>query len=290
MEPLRVTDVMSRRVETLWEWEECSVESLLRRFRQFHHLPVLDRERRVVGMLTPADVLYASMQSRPIRVRDVMTSPAVTIDAREPVEGAAKQMVEERIHSLPVVGRSGELLGIVTGTDLMRALAGAHPPPAWRGDVPVDSVMTHDPMTLEPDATIADAAALMADAGVRHVPIVDPNGTVVGIVSDRDLREALRGDVARWPQAPADRLDEPILSAMTPNPVALRSGTSIRGALEGVTDERVGALPVVDEQDRLLGIVSYVDLLDWIRREEAARKEREPQPVPPSEPDLWSPP
>jgi CBS domain-containing protein len=290
MEPLRVTDMMSRRVETLSEWEECSVDSLLRRFRQFHHLPVLDRERRVVGMVTPADVLYASMRSQSIRVRDVMTSPAVTVDARAPVEAAAKQMVEERIHSLPVVGRSGELLGIVTGTDLMRALAGAHPPPARPGDVPVDSVMTHDPMALEPDATIADAAALMVDAGIRHVPIVDPNGTVVGIVSDRDLREHLRGDVARWPQAPADRLDEPISSVMTPNPVALLSGTSIRGALEGFTDERVSALPVVDEQDRLLGIVSYVDLLDWIRREEAARKERAAQPAPPVESDLWSPP
>lgn len=289
MEPLRVSDVMSRRVETLSEWEEFSIDTLRRRFRHFHHLPVVDHERRVVGVVTPADALYTSMRSRSVRVRDVMTAPAVTIDEHEPVEVAAKQMVEERIHSLPVVGRSGELVGIVTGTDLMRALAGAHPVPARPGDVPVDAVMTHDPMTLGPDATIADAAELMADAGVRHIPIVDPGGTIVGIVSDRDLREQLRGDVARWPEAPAERLDEPISSVMTPNPVALRSGTSIRGALEGFTDERVSALPVVDAQDHLLGIVSYVDLLDWIRREEA-RREREAEAAPPPEMDVWSPP
>ena len=287
MEPVRVGDVMSRRVETLSEWEECRVDSLLRRFRQFHHLPVLDRDRRVVGVVTPADALYTSMQSRSVRVREVMTAPAVTIGEHEPIEVAAKQMIEERIHSLPVVGASGELVGIVTGTDLLRALAGAHKVPARPADMSVDTVMTHGPLTLGSDATIADAAALMADAGVRHLPIVDPGGTLLGIVSDRDLREQLRGDIARWPEAPPDRLDEPLSSVMTPNPVALRSGTSIRGALEGFTDERVSALPVVDDQDHLLGIVSYVDLLDWIRREEEERRERE---APSGEAELGSPP
>src|SRR5512140_3076944 len=133
MEPLRVSDVMSRKVETLSEWEECGVDALLRRFRHFHHLPVVDHERRVVGVVTPADALYTSMRSRSVRVREVMTTPAITVDEHEPIEVAAKQMIDERIHSLPVVGRSGELLGIVTGTDLMRALAGAHPAPARPG-------------------------------------------------------------------------------------------------------------------------------------------------------------
>ncbi|MFY0583214.1 CBS domain-containing protein [Cystobacter fuscus] len=66
---------------------------------------------------------------------------------------------------------------------------------------------------------------------------------------------------------------------MTPDPLSLRSGTPVAQALEIFTDERVGAIPVVDEEGRLLGILSYIDLLRWLReRPGEARKQEGGEP------------
>jgi CBS domain-containing protein len=66
------------------------------------------------------------------------------------------------------------------------------------------------------------------------------------------------------------RLDE----VMTPDPLSLRSGAPIAQALELFTDARVGAIPVVDQQWRLLGILSYIDLLRWLRERPGEARER----------------
>jgi CBS domain-containing protein len=52
---------------------------------------------------------------------------------------------------------------------------------------------------------------------------------------------------------------------MTPDPISIRKGTPLADALEILTVERVGALPVVDDMDEVVGILSYIDLLAWLR-------------------------
>ncbi len=268
MEPLRVRDVMTRHVEHVLASERLGVAALLRRFGRFHHLPVLDERRRVVGMLTPTDVLAEASKPpgrRPLFVRDLMSSPAETVDASDPLEVAARRMIDAGIHSLAVTGRSGELLGIVTATDLVRALAGGAAVPERIEDVPVDDLMTRDVVTVGPDATVADAAAALAEAGVRHLPVVDADGTLVGIVSERDLRSQLGAELMRWPHSPTEQLRESIVALMAPNPTALKSGTPLARAFDAFADERLSAVPIVDDRDRLEGILSYVDVLRWLR-------------------------
>jgi acetoin utilization protein AcuB len=55
----------------------------------------------------------------------------------------------------------------------------------------VKNVMTRKPYTIDPEAPIAMAAALMRDRGVRHLPVVDHGGKLVGMISDRDVRDAV---------------------------------------------------------------------------------------------------
>ncbi len=140
--------------------------------------------------------------------------------------------------------------------------------------VPLSVVMTRGPATVEESAPISDAAAEMAAGGFRHLPVVDATGALVGMISERDLRARLGTDVARFADATADALAEPVLEVMTPDPVSLPPGATLAQALEVFADERVGAIPVVDDGDRPVGIVSYVDLLGMIRElsEIAARR------------------
>jgi CBS domain-containing protein len=131
--------------------------------------------------------------------------------------------------------------------------------------VPLSVVMTRGPATVEEAAPVSDAAAEMAAGGFRHLPVVDATGALVGMISERDLRARLGTDVRRFADATADALTEPVLEAMTPDPVSLPPTATLAQALEVFADERVGAIPVVDAADRPVGIVSYVDLLGMIR-------------------------
>ena len=99
--------------------------------------------------------------------------------------------------------------------------------------------------------------------GVRHLPVVDGDKRLVGILSDRDIRAAYGNTLS--PQAdhqPRARLD--VLSVgdvMTREPLTTTPESSIADLAHQFADRRVGAMPVLDTEERLIGMVSYVDIL-----------------------------
>lgn len=111
------------------------------------------------------------------------------------------------------------------------------------------SVMTPEPVVVGPDDLLEEAAERMARFRIRHLPVVTDTGEVVGMLSDRDLRIAVKSiALAR------------VSSAMTPMPMAVPPTAPLHEVALALAYERIGALPVVDE-GRLVGIVSHVDLL-----------------------------
>ena len=132
-------------------------------------------------------------------------------------------------------------------------------------DVPVQRVMTANPISIEPEASLAEAAGALLRGGFRHLPVVDPAGRPVGMVSERDLRARLGTDLYGFSRATVEALTEPASGVMTPDPVSVRLGARLAEVIDTFADERVGARLVVDEADRVRGIVSYVDLLLWPR-------------------------
>jgi acetoin utilization protein AcuB len=141
-----------------------------------------------------------------MRVRDVMTAGPMTIDPEAPVETAVTVMRERRLRHLPVVDDGGRLVGIVTDRDVRSAIFGPaiveYLPATERGrlaalaralnDVRVRHVMTWGARTIGPDAPVAQAAAVMADARVGSLPVID-SGRLVGIVTERDVLKSLAG-------------------------------------------------------------------------------------------------
>jgi CBS domain-containing protein len=131
--------------------------------------------------------------------------------------------------------------------------------------IPVSAVMTRGPATVDELAPLADAAAEMAAGGFRHVPVVDSDGRLVGMVSERDLRALLGTDLHGFSGTAEAVLHERVAEVMTPDPIALPPHAALGEALAIFADDRVGAVPIVDDDERLVGIVSYVDLLGTIR-------------------------
>lgn len=115
----------------------------LLRSRAFRHLPVVDREGRLVGITTEKSLVYASPASdlslsvfevdfllSRMKVEQVMTREVVTVSPDLPIEEAARVMIDHRIGCLPVV-EEGRLIGIISDTDIFRVfvegLGGGHP-------------------------------------------------------------------------------------------------------------------------------------------------------------------
>lgn len=127
-------------------------------------------------------------------VREVMSSPVVTVGPRTPVKQAVRLLDEHRITSMPVVDEEGRLVGVVSEADVLRdalppdrrtheRLVELAAPPVH---LVVTDVMTHLPMSVGPDDDLVDAVELMVDTQVKSLPVVS-SGQVVGMVSRRDV-------------------------------------------------------------------------------------------------------
>jgi len=128
----------------------------------------------------------------------------------------------------------------------------------------VSRSMTRRVITVNPDTTIFEAQELMGAHGIRHLPVVDSGGKLIGIVTDRDLRSALPYRFFKEGISPADKEGFQNLTVndiMTRKVIAIPPSYTIQDALLVIQNSRVGALPVVDEEGRLKGIISVRDLL-----------------------------
>lgn len=92
--------------------------------KDLHHIPVVNENNAVVGIVARRDLQVAAQHFKelPMEVSEVMHSPVVTISPAEPLTAAARQMIDKRIGGLPVMDKNGEMVGILTETDLLRAL------------------------------------------------------------------------------------------------------------------------------------------------------------------------
>jgi CBS domain-containing protein len=132
----------------------------------------------------------------------------------------------------------------------------------------VKDIMTRNPITIDPDAPLGTAMAVMVDRKIRHLPVVDEQGAVVGIITDRDLRSvALAPALEEYLSATARRRLRGIAStlenlqvrdAMTVNAITARPDMPVRQAAALMLEARVGSLPVI-EHGKLVGIVTDRD-------------------------------
>jgi len=122
-----------------------------------------------------------------VRVSEIMTSAAVIDQSDDTLAEAARKMWKQQTGSLLVMDGE-DLVGIVTERDVLKAVShGSHPE-----EVRVSEVMSKDLVTVSPSTSLREAAKVMADRWIRHLPVLDA-GKVVGVLSQRDLAGVLAG-------------------------------------------------------------------------------------------------
>jgi acetoin utilization protein AcuB len=128
-------------------------------------------------------------------------------------------------------------------------------------------VMTPNPITVTPDATLAEVWDLMREADIRHVPVVQA-GVLTGMVSDRDLASLDAARVLTTDGADALRraLATPVVTVMSSDVICVEMEDDLDDVIELMLEHKVGAIPVVRRDTRdVMGIVSYIDVLRGIQ-------------------------
>lgn len=128
----------------------------------------------------------------------------------------------------------------------------------------VSRSMTRKVITVAPDDEIFRAQELMAANKIRHLPVIETDNRLIGVVTDRDIRSALPYEFFKASPSEEEKknfAELKIKDIMTKNPITISPTHTLQDALLMIQDARVGALPVVDENGILSGIISVRDLL-----------------------------
>jgi len=124
-----------------------------------------------------------------------------------------------------------------------------------------------NPITISPEASFYEVRNLIHEKGVRHVPVVDKNNILVGIVTDRDIREAAPSDATLLSVQELNYLlgKLKVASFMTPKDklITINPDTIIEEAVQLMHDNKIGCLPVL-EGSKLYGIFTETDALDHL--------------------------
>jgi acetoin utilization protein AcuB len=131
--------------------------------------------------------------------------------------------------------------------------------------------MSRNPVTVKPEDGLKDAILKMEHGHFRHLPVVNEKEKLVGMLTDRDIR-LIRPSLAfvNKEDAAAQLWSISVQQAAVFDPITAKPETTLKEAAELMLRWHVGGLPVVDRMDKLVGVITYTDVLrEFIGREEA---------------------
>lgn len=246
--------------------QDTLLEDVLRLMEEntIRHLPVVDDERRVVGIVSDRDVARAVLESRAgdertaRRVATIMVHNPLTIQQDDPPKAALTMILANRFHSLPVV--DGErLVGMVTSSDFLRELTYGELA-SYRE--PVDRYMSDDiAIAVDATATLAEVQRVMRNSGNEYLAVTRGE-CPVGIVSLRDVRRA-HERVA----ADVNPQNLSVLKLLGDSAATISPHTRLGEAASLMLDERMQALSVVDRSNRLVGLLTEDDVLQAMEKD-----------------------
>ena len=226
-----------------------TIEGLLERL-DIRHLPVVDGQRRVVGIVSLLDVQRVradranASSMADLRVYDLMKSPVVTVNSDDSPLAALQAMLNHSFHSVPVVTHE-KLVGMVTSSDFLRELSHSDDPLLRE---PLVKHIVSEKAQIDAAASLLDAREMMDALAVDYLAVVN-GGLPVGYVSRRDLVISARQDAN---ELTCGRVASTYHKPAPGVPLTASLGDGVRTLLE----KRAKVVLVVDRGNRCRGLLS----------------------------------
>ncbi|WP_448544956.1 DUF190 domain-containing protein [Roseiflexus sp.] len=246
---------------------------------------ILEMVREGLITTTPVEVIkYTSRAIGPfpahLTVADVMTRQVVSVRPDTPVAEIVALLIDRALRSAPVVDAENRVIGIITDGDLLtrgatelplalqRELSlaeraatietlAAHPHTAA-------DLMTPDPVTLPETTPLAEAAAVMADRGLKRIPVVDAQQRLIGMVSRSDLLATVAEGLRQRPATPIRQPDgapKTVGEIMITDVPTVQPDTPLAETLDRLLETDKRRVIVVDGERRVVGIITDGDVM-----------------------------
>jgi acetoin utilization protein AcuB len=127
----------------------------------------------------------------------------------------------------------------------------------------VKDVMTPNPITIDPNQPVLEALLVMYQRDIRRLPVME-GGKLVGIISDRDIKQTMGRPALVSRQAGEEpELKLSIRDVMTQNLITVSQDDDLKDAIELLVENKISGLPVVDQDQKLVGVISAIDVLRY---------------------------
>jgi len=251
----RIGQIVSRKVVTVAPETSLQEALSLMAAARISCLVVAER-KRPIGIFTERDLVKAisrhvELGSRPIR--ELMTSPVVTIHGKLNLFEAYSIMLSNKIRHHVVVDSTGRIMGVMSQSDLINVLGLEY----FVEMRLIEQIMTRNVMTIPQQMNLSEALARMAEAGISCVVVVDGHSPV-GILTERDAVRLV-----------AEGVDPDLVqtSSIMSRPVrTVTLGSTLHGAAQLMKEERIRHIVVVDETAAVAGIVTQTDIVKGLEQ------------------------
>lgn len=131
--------------------------------------------------------------------------------------------------------------------------------------MPVSDIMTTDLITITPAHTVGDMYSIFKSKPLHHLLVIE-GGKLIGIVTDREVLKVLSPFINSKHEASRDQLTLSYTARqlMKKQPATIKPNASVRAAAQSILDNNVFLLPVVDNDEKLIGVLSWKDVLRYI--------------------------
>ncbi len=260
MDMTKVSEIMTSKLVTIDKNSPIREALRLMKKKSVSRLLVTSKGK-IVGIVTERDLVKRlgsekerKLSDAHIYVSSCYTKKLITIKKDKDISEAAKLMLKYGISSLPVVDENGEIIGIVTKTDLVKTLKNCKDS--------VEKWMRRKVTVLEEGSRVLEARKLMLRKGIKRIPIVSGK-KIVGIVTERDIAVALGlfrkvAEGKQWDEKLRKIYVDQIMSKKV---VKVKPSDTISKCVKLMLEKEISGLPVVNEKDEIVGIITKTDLL-----------------------------
>jgi CBS domain-containing protein len=229
----------------------------------FRRLPVV-WENALVGIITASDVLRAihegGMDTLPKEIHNYMTQDPIVVFRNADLSEAIQMMFQHDLGSLPIVSNQTTLDGIVTERDLVKAFSQNSFADADLMQFIITTPITHPFQTT----TVKKLIQSMVKDNVRRGILVDKNKNVKGIVTVTDLIRFISDQIIRNGEGNIDILKTKAKDFAETDVITVNANESVAHVADLLVEKKMGGVPVVDDQDHLVGVFTERDILKLI--------------------------
>jgi CBS domain-containing protein len=241
-------------------------------------MPILKKDTKtVVGVVTRTDIFRNADEEQ---LALIMSDDIHFVEKDQDVKDAAKLLYKNRIHGLPVINKRKHLIGIISPTDILKVLS-------ERNNDVAEKYFTNVVVPVYKETPLNIVMEIINITNENALPVLNDELKVIGIVSDGDLFKLshVKESVSRLEMGIGDDEDQwtwegirdtirlyystskvdlppvPVKQVMVTNVIKAFKNTPIREIAKSMIKNKISHMPVVDESDRLVGMVTDIDLM-----------------------------